>query len=255
MRRKASFSTFVIFLLFCIFILGLSKFRYFNNSALGLDRITTFFGENFYSLFTKNSQSSVISKIQKQNLDLVKKLKDYNLLKGENNALKDQFQNSFSKTLNLSPATIIGFPSENYVINKGERDGVRAGQAVIINDMVIGKIVKTSSTISLVNLISNASFSTTAKDLETSALGVVKGLGNGELLLDNVLLSEKLNLQDIVVTKGDMNMENIGMPADLMLGKIVSIDKKPSALFQTAKIKSLVDFTRLSTVFVVLGLK
>lgn len=255
MRRKFSASNFFIFLLFCIFILGISKLGFSRGLTSQVNAITSFLGRNFHSLFTNNFSDLKIVELQKQNEELFKKLKDYQVLQRENNALKDQFQNTSSYALNLLPATIIGFPSETYILDKGERDGVKAGQAVIINDMVVGKVVKTSSTISMVNLIFHTFFSTTAKDLETKAQGVINGAGSGELLLDNVLLSERLNVRDTIVTKGDMNIDNIGFPSDLIMGKIVSIDKKPSAIFQTAKVKSSIDFQRLSTVFVVLGIK
>lgn len=254
-RKSHAASTFFIFLLFCIFILGVAKLGLLNGLTSQVNLVTAFFGRNFYSIVTNNSSDSRLTDLQKQNAELLKKLKDYKVIKNENNALKDQFQNNVSKILNLLPAKIIGAPAAHYVIDKGEIDGVKVGQVVIINDMAVGKVVKTSSNISKVNLIFNQSSSLTSKDIDTQALGIVKGLGNNELLLDNVLLSERLGNGDIIVTKGDMDMQGIGFPPDLIIGKITSVDKKPSALFQTAKIKSPIDFERLSTVFIVLGLK
>lgn len=254
-KRNQTVPIFFTFLFFCFFLLGISRLGmpvYFISS---INNVTTFFGKNFYNLFTGFSQNSKLDDLQKQNAILIKQLKNYKVLQQENNALKDQFQSNSSKTLNLLPSIIIGAPLGTYLIDKGKQDGVKIGQAVIINDMVVGKIIRISSTISMVNLVSHPSFSTTVKDLETNALGVVKGIENGEILLDNVLLSEKLNVNETIVTKGDMDMQGAGFPPNLIIGKVVSIDRKPSALFQTAKVKSPIDFSRLSTVFIVMGIK
>jgi rod shape-determining protein MreC len=67
----------------------------------------------------------------------------------------------------------------------------------------------------------------------------------------NVVLSEKLEKDDLVRTKGDVDERGQGFPPDLIVGKIISVNKQPSALFQSAEVKSLVDFSRLSTVFVI----
>ncbi len=124
--------------------------------------------------------------------------------------------------------------------------------------MLVGKIVTTSEYLSKVQLTTNIASSFTVKTLpfkkETpEALGIVRGIGNGELLLDNVLLSDMLTIGDMVVTKGDISEKGIGYPANLVVGKIVSVDKKSSELFQSARIRNLIDFSKLSVVFLFMG--
>ena len=91
-------------------------------------------------------------------------------------------------------------------------------------------------------------------DLETNALGVARG-GGDHLLLSETLLSETLKVSDTIVTKGDMDESGIGYPPNLIVGRIAAVEKNPSALFQSAKVKSPIDFSKLSTVFVILGIK
>ena len=97
----------------------------------------------------------------------------------------------------------------------------------------------------------NPAFSLTAKTLGTQAAGVVKGQGGGEIILDNVLLSNSLEKDDLVVTEGNINLDGSGFPADLVVGKIAAVSKNPSDLFQEAKVQSQLDFTKLGKVFVV----
>ncbi len=75
------------------------------------------------------------------------------------------------------------------------------------------------------------------------------------MLLDNVLLSEQLNVSDIIVSKGDIDTEGKGFPRNLVVGRVTSIEKKPSALFQTARVKSNLDMSKLSLVFVITQLE
>ncbi|MDO8639533.1 MAG: rod shape-determining protein MreC, partial [bacterium] len=84
---------------------------------------------------------------------------------------------------------------------------------------------------------------------ENGAVGIIKG-GGGSLTLGNVLLSENINSGEFVLTYGDINQEGIGVPQDLIIGKITEIEKNPSDLFQKAKVESFVDFASLLTVFV-----
>ena len=69
----------------------------------------------------------------------------------------------------------------------------------------------------------------------------------------NFVLSDKFEKGDVVVTKGNIDEQGNGIPPDLIVGKIISVHKNPSALFQTAEIESLVNVSRLDTVFILEG--
>ena len=97
-------------------------------------------------------------------------------------------------------------------------------------------------------------FSTTVRILKHDsqfAQGLIKGQGNGQIVLDNVLLSEKIENGDLVVTGGTKDIEGIGLPPDLVIGKIYALQKNPSALFQKAEVKSFIDSVQLSTLFII----
>lgn len=191
---------------------------------------------------------------------LIKQLVDQKTIERENQALRDQFATALPAQLNLLPAHIIGMPGflpgvslpSYLILDKGSKDAVGVGFAVLYKDNVVGKIVKTTNAWSKILLLGNPSSTFTAKSLTTNALGVVKGEGELDLIFGNVLLSEKLDVGDFIVTKGDMD-DGGGYPPNLIVGEIIAIDKKASSLFQSARLKSLLDFTKLSTVFVVLG--
>lgn len=263
-KRENYLPIFLIFLFFSIIVFLISQTSLFLNFQSILESSVSPLRSFTYSLTNKNSSFSNdlrIQKLKNDNADLIKKIVDIQILEKENNALKDQFKTTYPPSQNLLSAKIIGVPNfipnltmpENFIIDKGQKDGLKVGQAVVYKENLVGKVAKTASNISIVDLITNKAFSVATQTSETGALGVIKGQGSGNMILDNVLLSENLKTSDIVLTKGDIEPIGVGFLPDLVIGKIESIDKKPSALFQTASVKSFLDFSKLSTVFIVLG--
>lgn len=260
----------VISVFLVLFIISLILFALSSSGVLRFNFISNIFSptqkeihDNSVQL-SKSGLNPEIEKLREENRLLAKKLIDQQKLVAQNKALLDQFQQVNIKSLTLLPAEVIGSPGfipgisfpEFLVLNRGLSENVKEGDPVVFKDNLIGKITKVSENTSLVNLIGNNSFSLAAKvGQDKKALGVIKGQGEGNMILDNVLLSETLKNGDIVLTNGDVNQNaeqegDGGLPPDLIIGKIISVDKNPSALFQKANVVSFVDFSKLSTVFI-----
>lgn len=211
--------------------------------------------------FNKSPAASSISRLKLENIELRRKLTRLELLKRENNALRDQFETQYPKSSNLIPSRIVGMKSfvpgishpSRFILDKGSSDGVAMGQAVVFKDNLVGKVGAVERNLSDIVLVTDQKFSLTAKILKRSAIGVVKGQGNDELMLDGVLLSETVEKGDVVLSKGDEVLSGIGIPPDLIVGIVDSVEKKPSALFQTARVKPMLNFFSLEEVFVVHG--
>ncbi len=263
-KRGSFFSYFFVFLCASLLLFFSSKISFlkpvnsFVQSVFAPVQSLTY---GVFSAVTNIGSSSKIKLLQDENRSLLKKLADNEKIKADNKALRDQFQTAGVRSTNLIPAGVIGAPGflpgfsvpETLTLNRGETDGVRVGQAVIYKDNLIGRVVETSLFLSSVSLITNSSLSFTANSLETNALGVIKGEGGGKLIFDNVLLSENLKKDDLIMTKGNISQKEEGFPAGLIVGKIASVSKNASDLFQKAEIKILIDLTKLNTVFVIVN--
>ena len=262
MKTRESFlPAFLVVAFLCILLLTLSLWGKLKFLAF-LEKPTSSIQSISYNFFQKLpfvSENSKIKDLRDENLDLLSKIAGFEKLRKENQALSDQFQTSYPQSYKLLKAEIIGAPGfipgvsvpTNFILNKGSKDNVKEGSAVIIKDNLVGIIAKVSVNLSKVNIINNSSSSFTAKT-ENGAQGIIKGTGGG-LTLENVLLSENIRATEIVLTKGDVDFEGVGVPPDLVVGKITSVEKSASDLFQKAKIESFVDLPRLSTVFVYIG--
>lgn len=264
MKRRGSFlPVFLTVAFLCILLLVLSLSGNLKFLSSFLEKGTSGIQSVSFGIFQKLpfvSENTKIKKLEERNLELLSDVVGFERLKRENSALSDQFQTSYPQSQSLLRAGIIGAPSfvpgvsapDNFIIDKGQEDNLKVGNAVVIKNNLVGVISKVSANIAQVDLTSNPSFSFTAKT-ESGAVGVIKG--GGSLTINNILLSESIKEGESVLTKGDVNSDGIGIPPDLMVGKIVSVEKNPSDLFQKAKVESFVNFVNLSTVFVYMQTK
>lgn len=263
MRRSENFLPFFIVffgLSLVLILLGragvISNLTSFINKSAEPIRVATI---DFFSL--KSLQNKRIKSLLDENATLKKQVSEKQSLTAENKALKDQFAKGSSNSQSLLPAKVIGAPGfipgvslpEYLIIDKGEKDGVTAGAAVILENNLVGKVVGSFNNFSKVELITakNSLFSAKVivEGMEEIA-GIIKGKDTEEMVLENVLLTQSLKKDGLVLTKGDKDEKGMGYPPDLVIGKIISIEKKESELFQKAEVKSLIDFANLTHVFV-----
>lgn len=208
----------------------------------------------------RNNTFSEIERLKIQNSQLTAQLSSLQILQKENQALRDQFNQNqdINSNQKLLPAQVISmpefFPGSNLpltgLLDKGKKQGIYLGQPVVIANILIGTVVKTTDNFSQVKFVYSPDVSIPVRTLATSAVGILKG-DNNQMVLENVVLSDILKAGDSVVTIGNVDINGQGILPNLVLGKILSIEKNPSALFQKASIKSIIDITKISTVFLI----
>jgi rod shape-determining protein MreC len=134
-------------------------------------------------------------------------------------------------------------------INKGEKDGVQKGMAVISPEGVIGQILKTSLYHSTVLLITDYNSAIDSVVQRTRAKAIVEGLGENRCQLKYLLRKEEVVVGDVVVTSGLSG----NFPKGLMVGEIRKVEKRGHGVFQYAELAPSVDLTRLEEVLVITG--
>lgn len=197
------------------------------------------------------------SELLEENKKLREKVVEYELLVRENSALRSQFEENIIHEHRLVPAQIVGYAGrgvyESFTIDAGKQEGIKSGMAVIVDNILVGTISKVSENISEVRTILHPEFSTIVQYPKTSARGIIRGF-NSFIMLENVVITETLEKDGVLTTMGEIDREGIGIPSDLSVGKIDSIDREETASFQTAQIEPLVDYSQISHVFVIVGL-
>jgi rod shape-determining protein MreC len=254
MRRNKVTQSFVLF-----FILSLASILLFRSSLGGgikglVEQILSPLQRVAYAAtvaLEPEQDSFEIKKLKEEILQLRKKIVDQQNIARDNQAFHDQFANSPVSPKRLLPVAIIGMQLTTFIIDKGDQDGVHEGTAIIYKDVLLGKVIHSSAHVAVVATINNKLFSLTGRTSETNALGIVKGQDGG-ILFDKVVLSDKLSPNTTVETKGDINEKGVGVPPGLMIGKIVSVHKSASSLFQAAEIVPLITLNKLTIAFAML---
>jgi rod shape-determining protein MreC len=257
---QKSFGFFLVFLCFLSFSVGLF-FLFRNNAQIpGVGLINNVFSPVRRGVVGIVSNTEKESTLKAENDKLRKELRDQQKNAADLKALRDQFEMQKIRSNTLLPAAIVGMKGfvpgvslpEGFILARGAQDGVKVGQVVIYQDNVIGKVSKITQTTALVDLVYTEQSTVNAKTLHTNAIGLIRGEGQGVMSMQGVVLSEKLDKGDEVLTKGDEDLDKTGYPPDLVIGKVVSVDKKASNLFQSAQVESLVPITKLTTVFIMM---
>jgi rod shape-determining protein MreC len=254
---KSRRSLLPIFFLFFLLALGI----FFTSQTLFGKGLTGLFEQLvlpiqqaiFHTSVHTQKASTPESQLKEENAGLLTQLAEFEKVKKENRTLQNQLKNDQSNPKKLLPAQIIGQKEDSFILDKGSDEGIKAGSVLIYKNNLIGKVVTASVHRSVAELLTKNNSSFTVKTSKTSALGIGKGKGGGTVVIDNVVLADKLEKNDIVVTKGDIDENGSGYPPDLVVGKIVSVNKKASALFQAAEVEPLVDFEKMEMVFVIMN--
>lgn len=208
----------------------------------------------------KNSEEAKeIQKIKEENAKLISKVIDYERLRRDNEALRSQFETAETQSYKVLPSRVIGFLGNfsqptTLIIDKGSKNGVKEGMAAVFKNSLVGKTGRVKTFYSQILLLHNSSFSTLAKSASQNSQGILKGQ-NDFILFDHVSINEKINQGDIILTKGEVNKDGFGIPQDLTIGRVLSVNRNEAFPFQTAKIQSMIDFSQIESLFVILGLE
>ena len=136
------------------------------------------------------------------------------------------------------------------IIDQGSDDGVQVGMPVEAPRGLVGQVYRTSPNAAQVLLITDNISSISGRLSSSRSVGIVQGGGLGGVLsLDWVDLETQVNLGDIVLTSG----LNGKFPRDLVIGRVIEIDRSEAELFQRAILQPAVNFDELEAVFVITG--
>jgi rod shape-determining protein MreC len=134
------------------------------------------------------------------------------------------------------------------IIDRGLEDGLQVGMLVEATRGLVGRVVRVSNRSAQVILITDSSNSVPARLVNSRATGSLRGSGvTGNLYLEWVDQSYQITVGEVVVTSGLDGRT----PRDLIIGRVVGVQRTEAELFQRAEVRSAVDFDSLEVVFVI----
>ena len=184
---------------------------------------------------------------KKLNLEY-KKLKAENLniefIKSENKILKSKIEDIKDQKYEVLAKVIIDKQSpflKSLIVNRGSKDKIELGMAVLDGDFLVGKVVEVNYLTSRILLLSDLNSKIPVSIEPNGIQSILSGTGgkHGKL---QYLLSDNLNIkgEDEVFTSGSGNIFNAGIP----VGTVKIKDNLPEIIFHS-------DFSKLRLVKIV----
>ena len=238
MKNKKKYKVIISTLLVVIFILVLyfSLNKQVNISLTGLK-------DMIYIPFKDiNNKSDIVGK--NINIELKEEINDLKKL-----TQVDETLSSFNKI----NATIIernhSYWLDSMTINKGKKDGIDLGMAVVVSEGLVGKIIKITNNTSVVQLITsddnNNKISVKIKSGETYIYKVLE-FKNGKLIIDGVPNDSNIDEGELVLTSGLSDI----YPSGIAIGTVGDITNDKYGVSKKILVYSKVNFDNLRYVTV-----
>lgn len=149
-------------------------------------------------------------------------------------------------------ADVIAFDTNpavrSLMINKGYDDGVRVGQPVESARGLVGQVYRVSNNAAQVALITETASAIPVRLGDSRATGILRGGGRGNPpTIDWIDLSTPVEVGELVFTSG------LGgkFPPELVVGRVIDVERNEAELFQQAIVQPATDFNALETLFVI----
>lgn len=187
-----------------------------------------------------------IDALERENEELREIQGEYQLLVDLFNRARQapEFQRLTASVIGQDPSPAV----RSIIIDKGSADGLRVGMPVESSRGLVGQIYRTTPNSSQVVLITDSSSAIPARLGNSRATGILRGGGLGGVLsIEWIDLKHQVEVGEVVLTSG------LGgrFPQDLVLGRVIEVDRREAELFQRAVVQPAADFDALEIVFVI----
>ena len=148
-------------------------------------------------------------------------------------------------------ATVIGreiSPFLQYIIiDKGVEDGVRFGMPVVTQQGLVGRVDAVIANAARIKLITDLTSVVNVQLQSANVEAQLIGSLTGDVSLDMIPIDETIEPGDVILTSG------LGgnYPPNIFIGQVLSTQRRNNALFQTATVQPIVDFSSINAVLVI----
>jgi len=172
-------------------------------------------------------------KLFDDNLELKAKISALAEIEKENEVLRSEIALAPRKKYKLEMAMVIGRESGDYSeiihVDKGTRNGVEKGMAVLVGKgILIGRVVEVTANVSKIQLITDKNFKVNSKLIESDGHGVVFGQYGTSVRMKMIPQTIEINKGDTVVT----SKLSDNFTSDLLIGYVQEIFNTADGLFQ-----------------------
>jgi rod shape-determining protein MreC len=137
------------------------------------------------------------------------------------------------------------------IINRGSDDGLRRGMPVVSSQGLVGRVAAVTAGGARVQLISDPDTAINVRIQPSGAEALLQGSITGDLTVEAIPQDAKIQNGDLVLTSG------LGgnYPPDILIGQISGVRQRPVELFQSATVESVMDFSLLEIVLIIVNFR
>jgi rod shape-determining protein MreC len=132
-------------------------------------------------------------------------------------------------------------------VDRGERDGIRSGMAVLAPEGIVGQTTEVSRSAARVLLLSDANSGVDAIVQRTRARGIVQGGPDGVCEMNYLSRDADVAVGDRIVTSG---LDGV-FPKGLVVGEVVEVSTRYRDLLKAAVVRPSAPLERLEEVLIV----
>ena len=133
-------------------------------------------------------------------------------------------------------------------VDRGSDDGVTVDAPVITWRGIVGRVVEVHPKSSSVLLATdvNSAINARIQAEDSRATGIIRGTGDGRLVMQYVPGEDVLRVGDLAITSG------IGgtFPAGLVIGQVIQVHKTDADVFQEALVQPAIDMRNLERLYI-----
>lgn len=191
-------------------------------------------------------------RLNEENIKLEAQVADLKDIKKENEELRKQIELAPRQKYELESSMVIGHDvsgkAEFLYIDKGSRDGVENGMAVIVGEgVLVGKISSVYSGVSHVEILLSPNSKINGEIVESGGKGIVNGRYGTSIIMDMIPQTVEINKGDSVITSGIGGV----LPRGLLIGYAQEPTSTADQLFQQTSLIVPAKFDELRLVWVV----
>ncbi|MCS6906990.1 MAG: rod shape-determining protein MreC [Anaerolineales bacterium] len=190
-----------------------------------------------------------VSQLQAQIIELQQQLAEARILSALVDFARANPENRYqaAAVIGRDPSPFLRY----IIINRGSDDNIRRGMPVVTQQGLVGRIDAVTANAARVQLITDSAAVVNAKIQPSGAQAVLKGQITGDLLLEMIPQGAPIEVGNLVLTSGLGG----GYPPNIVIGQISGIRSQPQDIFQSATVQSVVDFSQLEIVLVIVNFR
>jgi rod shape-determining protein MreC len=214
-----------------------------------LEQVASTF-ENYIYLWHTHQDNLALLEENRKLLNSIASLRE---IQQENSRLRKLL--SFEEKLNLQSvvARVIAKDSSTEFrsirINRGESSGIKRNMAVVTDEGIVGRVLRTTKNTSDIVTILDLLSAVDAVVERSRARGVVEGLTDDTCQLKFALRTDDIQPGDILISSGLGGI----FPKGVAVGTVSKVNRKAYGITQEVEVRPSVDFTKLEEVLVVLN--